>query len=68
MLLTNRSFLIIKINNKKKNIINIARVALLPSWAIASSKTFPVLGSKIRILLSLHVVTNRDPSQFQQAE
>lgn len=45
-----------------------ARVALLPSCAIASSNISPDLGSKILIFLSLHVVTNRDPSQFQHAE
>lgn len=45
----------------------IALVALAPSWHNASLSISPVLGSTTRIFLSLHVVTNFEPSQFQQA-
>lgn len=75
--------------NIKPHRKNIARLALLPSWPIAScyveklifspirpvppmgalltSSTSPVRGLIILIFLSLHVVTNLLPSQFQQA-
>lgn len=45
----------------------IALVAFEPSWQSASDSISPVRGSIILIFLSLHVVTNFDPSQLKQA-
>lgn len=45
----------------------IAWVALEPSWHRASLSISPVRGLMIRIFLSLHVVTNFDPSQSKHA-
>lgn len=45
----------------------IARVAFDPSWHRASASISPVLGSIMRIFLSLQVVTSFEPSQLKQA-